>query len=414
MTLARYVATALLLTGCVTRATNEPPVVPPAAPTPQTPAAPKAADSATVPKSAAFDLMICVDNVALLGRESPGLRYVTDFLVSILREMGAPPTRVKTGLCKTAPIKVTMCHGSPGRLACRADDVGSVLAQGYFWRRLAQTYPEATRQRQARLGSPAPSDAVASLVRSYVMRDEEALPTLSWLASDLGLAPQSLATLLREARAWLGEGGEPANESSSAAWLTGTFTLGHELYHVQSEQCGAAGIAFVERNGFWDYAVASMSNEELFCVTPPSPEELNADRCGLRRLAALRGNVSMQDALIAGEVIGWNIATGGDESRVASRDHAAAVRVEGYLNPALRLALVKDELSHLPTEGRSSRLCDRLARSAIVAIQKDVTACPGSHGNLDDTLLARLPLGVVPAFQGAPWKDPESFACPSE
>lgn len=374
-------------------------------------ASPPSSESATSRVSTEFELMICVDNVALLGKVSPGLRYVTEFLTSRLDGMNARPSKVVTGLCKTAPIKITGCHGSPGRLACRVDDIANLLAQGHFWMRLAEEFPTETRDRRASLGTSAPSDAVASLVRSSVIEGGGTLPTLPWLASDLGVSSDALGALLVDTETWIREGGDK-NAKAGAAWLATTFLLGHELFHVHSEQCGTNVLASTEKSGFWDYAVSAMSNEELFCVTPQSPEELRADRCGLRWLRAAHGLASEDDAHNAAEMLGWNIATGGLESRVNEQSDAAMIPMEGYLNPALRIALVNEELGTLARENKPTQLCDRLARSAIMAIQKDVRSCPNSRGNLDDALLARLPVGVSPAFEGGPWKDPESFACP--
>jgi hypothetical protein len=224
------------------------------------------------------------------------------------------------------------------------------------------------------------------------------------------VSSDALRARLVETETWLREGGDK-NARAGAAWLATTFLLGHELFHVHSEQCGTEEVASVEKSGFWDYAVSAMSNEELFCVKPQSPEELRADRCGLRWLRAAHAQASEDDAQTAAEILGWNIATGGLESRVDEQSDTAMIPMEGYLNPVLRIALVSEELRTLTGENKPSQLCDRLARSAIVAIQKDVQSCPNSKGNLDDTLLARLPAGVVPAFEGGPWKDPETFAC---
>ena len=185
-----------------------------ASPAPSTqgsdPASPASLKSATdkVGISTEFELVICVDNVSLLGKDSPGLRYVAEFLSSRLEGMNARPSEVVTGLCKTAPIKITGCHGSPGRLACRADDIANLLAQEHFWMRLNEEFAMETRDRRARLGTSAPSDAVASLVRSSVIAGDGTLPTLPWLASDLGVSPDALGALLVETETWLKEGGD--------------------------------------------------------------------------------------------------------------------------------------------------------------------------------------------------------------
>jgi len=361
---------------------------------------------------------LCFQNANLFGPDSQALRRVAQALGSAMIELGTTPGQFRVGSCDVEMFHG--CFGRPGLVACRADDIGQFLAQAKLAELLSDHYGPRFRERFERTGSPFPSDALAGVVRQRIDASAESTneSALAWLADDLGIEQEELGTLIDEAEGWLRSDPEGTGSAGDAAKLALTFVLGHELYHARDNHCNLSSPAIVEQNGFWGFAVSSMSNQQLFCRRSLSSDELRADLCGLRNLArapmARQIGAGKQGAItstIAAEMIGWSIATGNSEARIVSKKHGGMRLQEGYLHPVLRIALISEELLSLCHEHQHRALCDRQARNAVIGIQQEVKNCPNSRGEVDDMLLARLPMQIEEALTGVGFRDPESFWC---
>jgi hypothetical protein len=211
------------------------------------------------------------------------------------------------------------------------------------------------------------------------------------------------------------------------------FVLGHELAHAHGG-CAAKAKALAPVENRVRQFIELQLEERLFCPNPPSPSEINADRCGLVALRAMNDYWQRRERLTS---IGWLIKPGfqdlgnrlaidllgimivgglGDatqkyylpDSRPGRIDYWPKLKEnEGYLYSALRLLLATEVLhiqSHSAAEG--VRACGTTAQRVMEGLLRATLGCKREL-SLQETGSAlekmNLPLapGAIGVFTGS-------------
>jgi hypothetical protein len=231
-----------------------------------------------------------------------------------------------------------------------------------------------------------------------------------------GARPDSEADRLRASLAPDGGGSEPlvaALVDYSLAAL-----LGHELAHTnESLPCAVARKSSVEDTGLWQKLIRNELGGEIFARHNADPNEVGADRCGLRHLLLL--NDRIEDRLkgqsadatdfirrFASDMLAFQICFGWRRFTQLPSGRYAVFSQDQYLYSPYRATLFAVE-----ARGSASKpaICGYAAEIIVQAIQSTYTKLPG-RGNVDDDFLALFPKGVETSWNGAPWT-PESFSC---
>ena len=381
--------------------------------------------SGTALASPGVRLHVCYDNTGMFGPGTPGLTRVVARLTQVLTALDRAPPETRVGTCESTNANPTGCQAIAGAIACRADDIGHMLLMTRFADLLHVTGEGKYQQRRAATGSGFPVDAVSSHFRRVVRPGTAGWSPglLTWLGEELGYDADGLKARSAAIVSWLQSpivsDAARTDFSDDAVDLILEFVLGHELFHAHGEACKEAETSRAEDRKLWSFAVASMSNQALFCQQTMASNELRADLCGLRRVrhgsTAKRLKASGQPAAMAAElaadVIAFTVMSRhGSAPQDTPDQHLSLPLLKDYLHPTLRALLVAEEIVRTASKRRA--LCDRTARWATVEIQKVVKACPQSKGDVDDLILAGLPPTVVAAWQGGAWSD-QTFWCPA-
>ena len=212
------------------------------------------------------------------------------------------------------------------------------------------------------------------------------------------------------------------------------FVLGHELAHAHGG-CAANAEALAPVENRVGQFIDLQLEEKHFCSNPPSPSEINADRCGLVALRAVNAYWQRRERLTS---IGWKIQPGfqnlgnrlaidllgiviigglgdathqhyrPDTSRPGRIDYWPKLKEsEGYLYSALRL-LLATEVLHIQSDSAPNgvRACATTAERVMEGLFRATLGCKREL-SLAETGIAlekmKLPLapGAISVFLGA-------------
>lgn len=370
-------------------------------------------------------LNVCFENAARLGEESDGLRRVIQTLVGTIEQLGKFSVSVRVGPCTVDESSLRGCFGGERLIACRADDIASLLVVAELVENLQAIAPAKIRARYEEKGAIAPSDALSSLVqRSLSPGAQNIQPLVSWISSDLKISEAELKKALDRALTSFSApptAGEEKKIAHAASALMMDFLIGHELFHARGNRCEVATKSRAEDNNFWKFALDSMSNNQLFCAEPFALDEARADQCGLRtirsglgaeRLAKLSSLEAGYASSLAADALGWALILRYEVRQIERPEQNLVTPSPNYFHPVLRSALIADELIKVATAAPARPAwCDRMARVMVIAIQKAAAGCERGKADVDDALLARLPKSVETAWNGGAWSD-QTFFCP--
>lgn len=188
--------------------------------------------------------------------------------------------------------------------------------------------------------------------------------------------------------------------------------VGHELSHVNGDQCPIAEPALKEGDLAWKEALNSHIKRELFCDRPITPAEATADRCALRFLHASNSTEDAVDASahgaalrrLAADIVAY-IGLFGLRAQSGGGPLIPAA-LPGYLHVPFRSLLFAGEANGA---GPGPAVCGTAAQVFVQATQWTFTDCSGG-GIVSDRLLAELPKGVEASWNGAPWT-PDAYSC---
>jgi len=196
--------------------------------------------------------------------------------------------------------------------------------------------------------------------------------------------------------------------------------LGHELAHTNDNlPCAVAQKGTVEDSGLWSKIVRDELGGAIFGKHSADPNEIGADRCGLRHLRLLNGRIAARlgqqgaqtpDFIrrFASDMLAFQLSFGWRRFSQLPGGKYAIFSQDQYLYAPYRATLFAAEV-----RGASSKpvICGYAAEIIVQAVQTTYTTKPG-QGNVDDDFLALFPKGVETSWNGAPWT-PDSFTCDS-
>jgi hypothetical protein len=380
-------------------------------------------ETPNLPPGTLAAINICYSSPMFAEGQVP-LSIVTALLRHTAEGLGHTVHEVNVGPCPAAEPLLVCTVRACGVLLCSADDIGRMIVAAEFMRRLVVTYPQALADRRTRTGSSVPTDALVSFVSRTLNpgSDRPTEPLTAWLARELTIPPESVTTSINEVLKWFTT--RPADLTLQPFTVTVTmlvldFIVGHEVFHALNT-CKETRPSASEETKLWDFAVDSMSNKELFCPIPYAAEEMRADRCGLRairygnvasKLSSFKENFDKAAAVeLAADLIGWELMFHGRPWLIEDPDQFEVLPLKDYLHPVLRHSLIGYEVVSLASTRRP--LCDRIARSMTIAIQKEAEHCAEpTKQEVNDRLLDLLPPTLTHAWSTNTWL-PDTFSCP--
>ncbi|ARD44449.1 hypothetical protein [Colwellia sp. PAMC 21821] len=202
-----------------------------------------------------------------------------------------------------------------------------------------------------------------------------------------------------------------------------SFILGHEGYHFNGNICPVMSKSVIETKNVWAEIYKLQLKPGLFdSKVTLDKHELNADLCGFKWLGMQDGNsgkaneyvLSALIKRVAIDLLAAPILTGSlnDFDVNELGDDAPKVKlVDGYLYPQSRLLLASATLN-LPEKKYPAvvKICNDTAKAIVTMIQHSVQNYPKTTGDIPDSVLTQLPIGVEKAWNGGEWTD-ESYLC---
>jgi len=189
--------------------------------------------------------------------------------------------------------------------------------------------------------------------------------------------------------------------------------VGHEIYHMDNNQCGITEKAASEKSGIFSHVLDVQVGNSLFCPANPDPNEINADRCAMRHIDRLRGSAGLAPGSAedfarraAADMVAFQTTFGFRRYAQLPAGKYVTPDLDQYLRPPLRLLLLAGSMSK---PGVGKQLCGEAAGLFVHGVQDDFGKCEGK-GDVSDELLALLPSGVEASWNGAPWTE-DTFSC---
>ena len=194
--------------------------------------------------------------------------------------------------------------------------------------------------------------------------------------------------------------------------------LGHELAHTNDAvPCVVEQKSSDEDAGLWQKIIRDELDGAIFVKHNADPDEIGADRCGLRHVRLLNGRMDARlgeqtaetrDFIrrFAADMVAFQLSFGWRRFNQLPGGKYAIFSQDQYLYAPYRATLFAAEV-----HGSSAKpaICGYAAEIIVQAVQNTYTKTPG-RGDVDDDFLAMFPRGVETSWNGAPWT-PNSFTC---
>lgn len=193
--------------------------------------------------------------------------------------------------------------------------------------------------------------------------------------------------------------------------------LGHELSHAHDEICPIVSKSFVEESGLFSTIVKDDLFGSIFAKHSPSPDEVVADRCGMRYLRALSdyfktkyGSQQGQYAQIlkraTSDMLTFQMTLGWRKFEQLLPGKYGFFSLDAYLYAPYRAILFSSEVHDSAV---NPTICGDSAEIVVQSIQTTYKKYEGA-GKISDQILALFPSGVEASWNGKPWTV-ESFTC---
>jgi len=193
--------------------------------------------------------------------------------------------------------------------------------------------------------------------------------------------------------------------------------LGHELSHAHDENCPIASKSFVEESGLFSAIVRDDLSGSMFAKHSPSPDEVVADRCGMRYVRAFTdylktkyGTQKDQYTQIlkraSSDMLAFQMTLGWRKFEQLPPGKYGFFSLDAYLYAPYRAILFSSEVHD---SAGNPTICGGSAEIIVQSIQTTYKKYEGA-GKISDQILALFPSGVESSWNGKPWTV-DSFTC---
>jgi len=193
--------------------------------------------------------------------------------------------------------------------------------------------------------------------------------------------------------------------------------LGHEVAHAHDDKCPITAKAVVEESGLFASIVKDDQSGAIFAKHSPSPDEVGADRCGMRHIRALTERLSTKPATqgtssaevlarTASDMVVFQMVFGWRKYEQLPPGKYGMFSLDSYLYSPYRAILFSTEIR---ASSAGPLICGSSAQMIVQSIQTTYKRYEGG-GNVSDDLLSLFPKGVETSWNGKPWTA-ESFTC---